>query len=346
MAFTGFAFSATADGPLPNALLSIPLILFESLDGQCSATLSIPAGRLQNAIAEWRQALDKLPPAKDCRPSALLPGAGEMLADQAWIARCQAALRAIADGRAEKLVLTRSRRIESRQQLAPVLIMSQLLRQQSDSLCYAFGNGQQVFLGATPERLVRLRHGQVDADALAGTAWADSAALAGAKNRHEQSLVVRAVCAALAPLVTTPPASSPPLEHAAGHLRHLRSRITATARPDTSLFDLIAALHPTPAVGGYPGAAALAWLEAHGERRNGWYSGGIGYMDQDGDGEISVALRSALIDGRTAILQAGAGIVAGSDPANELAETEAKLATITAALQAVDSQPGEATGTR
>lgn len=345
LAFTGFAFAAEAEGPLPNAVLSIPAILLESRDGQCTATLSLPAGRHHAAAAEWRQWLDRLRPDDTRQAADLLPPASEMLSDQAWLARCQAALRAIADGRAAKLVLTRSRRLDSRRCLAPAAILARLLVQQPDSLCYAFGNGQQVFLGATPERLVRLQHGRIDADALAGTAWADSPALAGAKNRHEQALVADAICAALVPLVSAPPTSSSPHEQVAGHLRHLRSCITANARPTTSLFDLLAALHPTPAVGGHPTAAALAWLAAHGEQRSGWYSGGIGYMDQDGDGEISVALRSALLDGRMAILQAGAGIVTGSDPANELAETEAKLGTIMAALVG-GGERAPATGTR
>ena len=121
-------------------------------------------------------------------------------------------------------------------------------------------------------------------------------------------------------------------EHPAGQLRHWRSSIVGTARPGSSLFDLVRALHPTPAVGGFPSAAAQSWLAAHGEQRHAWYSGGFGILSPEGDGEFSVALRSALLDGNRALLQAGAGIVAGSDPVQELAEIEAKLGTLLAAL--------------
>ena len=345
VAFAGFAFAPGDEGPLPNALLTIPGILLESLDGCCTVTLSIPAGRREQAIGEWGQWLEQLPRRRVAQPVELLPRPAEMLADQAWIARCRNALRAIASGRLDKLVLTRSRQLEDRHEIAATTLLEALLAQQPDSLIYAFGNGRQVFLGATPERLVRLQRGHLDADALAGTAWAGEPELTGAKNRHEQSLVVRAVGAALAPLASTPLVISGAHEQPAGHLRHLRSRITAEALAGTTLFDLLTALHPTPAVGGYPTAAALAWLAEHGEQRHGWYSGGIGYLDQDGDGEFSVALRSALLSGRKALLQAGAGIVAGSDPGSELAETEAKFGTIMEAFAASGQGTTQVTGT-
>jgi isochorismate synthase EntC len=137
----------------------------------------------------------------------------------------------------------------------------------------------------------------------------------------------------LLPFCTQLPEVSPVQTHSAGHLLHLRSEISALAKPGTRLFDLVRALHPTPAVGGYPSVAALDWLRAHKEQRPGWYSGGLGCLDPIGNGEFSVALRSALVDGKVACLQAGAGIVAGSQPEQELAETEAKIGTLLAALQ-------------
>ncbi|HRF74871.1 MAG TPA: chorismate-binding protein, partial [Accumulibacter sp.] len=118
-----------------------------------------------------------------------------------------------------------------------------------------------------------------------------------------------------------------------GELQHLRTRITGRLRAGVGLFDLVAGLHPTPAVGGSPGSAARQWLRRHGDRRGAWYTGGVGWIDRDGDGEVVVALRCARIKGRAAELFAGAGIVAGSDPTQELAETEAKLSVISAELR-------------
>lgn len=340
-AFAGFAFAADNDSPLPNALLAIPAILLENLKGDCSAILTIPVGRLRQAAAEWQRLL-----ASPARRSAarLCPSYPETLAERAWIARVNAALRHIDSRQVDKLVLSRCRKIEAVQPFSPAYILGQLVVQQPDSLIYAYGNAQHTFLGATPERLVRLSHSQVDADALAGTAWPGSVELGGEKNRREQSLVVRAVCEALAPLCNTPPVIGSISEHPAGQLRHLRTRISAQALPGTTLFDLVRTLHPTPAVGGFPAGAALDWLAAHGEQRPGWYSGGFGLLSPDGDGEFSVALRSALLAGHTAELQAGAGIVAGSDPQQELDELEAKMGTLLAALGAVTEASRNGTG--
>ena len=334
LAFSGFAFDETSDTPLPNALLTIPAILLENIGGSCTVTLTTPVARLAQAIGDWQQ---QLTPAPLTPVGKIIAVPAAMLADRAWIARVNAALRDIQLGTLSKLVLSRQRRIESTQPFSPRQLLGQLIQQQPGSLIYAYGTRQQYFLGATPERLVQLNNCQIRADALAGTAWAGSAELAGEKNRHEQSLVVAAVRTALLPFCTQPPEVSPVQSHPAGHLLHLRSEISAQAQPGTRLFDLVRALHPTPAVGGYPAAAALNWLGAHKEQRPGWYSGGLGSLDPMGNGEFSVALRSALVDGKLASLQAGAGIVAGSQPEQELAETEAKIGTLLAALQ---TEPG------
>lgn len=328
LAFSGFAFGTDNCSPLPNALLAIPAILLESIGGACSVTLSSPAWRITQALAEWPNWLLRGAPR---HATEILLGGAEPLAERAWMARVLVALRDIAAGSIDKVVLTRCRQVEANKVFSPAAILAALNVQQPESLVYAYGDGRQVFLGATPERLVRKNGHRIDVDALAGTAWPGSPTLADGKNRHEQSLVVRAVVDALAPWCETLPEIGLAEEHPAGRLSHWRSRITATTG-DSSLYNLVRALHPTPAVGGFPSAAAHQWLLTHNEPRHGWYSGGIGLLTPDGDGEFSVALRSALIDGRHATLQAGAGIVAGSNPEQELAETEAKLGTLFAAL--------------
>ncbi|MCW8836559.1 MAG: chorismate-binding protein, partial [Rhodospirillales bacterium] len=89
----------------------------------------------------------------------------------------------------------------------------------------------------------------------------------------------------------------------------------------------------TPAVGGVPRDNALAWMAGNGEQRHGWYTGGFGWVDRDGDGEISVVLRCALLQGNCAEVSAGAGIVADSDPTSELEETDLKLRAMLEALE-------------
>ena len=336
LAFCGFAFAEQNEAPLPNALLAIPALILETRAGRCRAILSTTVEQIAGAAAGWQALLGNPAPLPALH---LLPAADQTLADRAWIARVRAALRDIGSGRVDKIVLARSRHLEAAAPVAPATLLAALNAQQPEAMIYACGTGHATFLGATPERLVRLAGRQLSADALAGTAWPGSPDLGGTKNRHEQALVADAIMAALARCCVGAPQAGPLEVHAAGHVSHLRTRISGVTAPGVTIFDLLRAVHPTPAVGGFPAAVAGSWLAAHGELRHGWYSGGFGTLTPDGSGEFHGALRSALISGRHIELQAGAGIVAGSDPELELAETDAKLATLHAAL----STPPECT---
>ncbi|MEF8732349.1 MAG: isochorismate synthase [Candidatus Accumulibacter meliphilus] len=369
-AHIGFAFSEntesaadTADD-LPNARLLVPAILLANRAGRCTATFSCAVREGESAIERWRSALraaqspDRAPERTPAPAAAasLVHRRSATLADRAFLARARAALAAIAGGGVDKLVLARSVYVDSAKRIDPAAVLAALADRHPECAIYGVGEHEQCFLGATPERLVSLRHGVVEADALAGTAWLAAASAAGErsslalrddKNTREQQLVVDAVRAALTPLCAAlaPPTAAEVLQ--LRELQHLRTRVRGCLRPGVGLFDLIARLHPTPAVGGAPAEAAGQWLRRHGDRRGAWYSGGLGWIDRDGDGEVVVALRCAHIKDRQAELFAGAGIVAGSDPTQELAETEAKLAVIADALrqplrQALHSAPCQA----
>lgn len=345
-AFIGFAFDEQARGELPNALLAIPAIALHSRSGRSWAILTTVAGAATEAIDQWRALLSA--PA-GAGVNALAPRPCHPLAERAWLARVEAALRDIAAGRLDKVVLARSVKQGAALPIAAAPVLAALISKQPTATIYAHARRQRVFLGASPERLASLSGRRAEADALAGTAWPGacppSGALEGDKNMREQQLVVDAVRAALAPLCTDLEAAAPPGILHLPRLSHLHSRLAGEAKPGITLFDLVRSLHPTPAVGGSPTAVALDWLRAHGETRGAWYSGGIGHIDADGDGEIAVALRCALISGREAELYAGAGIVSGSQAAQELAETEAKLATMRDALDCQAAADLERTGT-
>jgi isochorismate synthase EntC len=113
-------------------------------------------------------------------------------------------------------------------------------------------------------------------------------------------------------------------------VQHLCTELRARRRTSApvSLLELVARLHPTPAVGGAPRDAALDWLARHESVARGWFAGPVGFLQSDGDGEFAVALRSALVRGRHATAWAGAGIVARSEPKAEFTETELKLRTV------------------
>ena len=121
------------------------------------------------------------------------------------------------------------------------------------------------------------------------------------------------------------PSAEPGLVKVA-NIQHLATPIHAQLAEPRSAIELAGLLHPTPAVGGEPREPAAGGRSRELEEMDrGWYAGPVGWMDAAEDGEFCVALRSALLRDRTAHLYAGGGIVADSDPAAELAETELKL---------------------
>ena len=116
------------------------------------------------------------------------------------------------------------------------------------------------------------------------------------------------------------------------HLVHLHTPVVGQLDRDRHVLELVAALHPTPAVGGTPTDDAVAWIAGHEPTARGWYAAPVGWFDAAGDGEFAVAIRSGLCAGATVALYAGAGLVEGSDPTSEWHETEVKLAALTGAL--------------
>lgn len=341
LAHLGFAFDEESRESLPNARLVVPALLLESRAGRRHLTLSCATRDGENAVGRWEEIAGAV---GSPQAGATAPGEAAALLERAYLARVRAALAAIGERGLEKVVLARSSLYEADRPIGIPALLKTLERRHPGCTIFAVGHATGCFAGATPERLVRLKDGEAQADALAGTAWLGNSrrpgalALQGDKNSREQQLVVDAVRAALAPLCTAldGPGAAEVLQ--LRELQHLRSRIGGVLHPGVGLFDLVAALHPTPAVGGSPARAAGRWLASHGERRPAWYTGGMGWIDRRGNGEVAVPLRCAEISGRHARLFAGAGIVAGSDPAQELAETEAKFGTMRQALAEASGQ--------
>ncbi len=364
-AHLGFAFNDNDREELPNARLCVPSILLQNRAGRSTATFSCSVRDSHHALARWREELSsqtyKLSASGTPLKSAIRPGPDALnrqpapLIDRAFLARAGAARHDIVRGKMQKVVLTRRVRFEAAHAIPVAPLLAALARRHPECTIYGIGqhDSASAFIGATPERLVALHNGVVRADALAGTAWlsdssatpraasasdsiapqAGSLTLQGDKNSHEQQLVVDAVRAALAPLCATLDLPQAPEIMQVRELQHLRTRIAGRLRDGIDLFDLLAHLHPTPAVGGSPSATARQWLNAHGEQRGAWYTGGIGWIDRNGNGEVAVPLRCANVKGSQADLFAGSGIVAGSDPKQELAETEVKLGAMIDALQ-------------
>lgn len=203
-----------------------------------------------------------------------------------------------------------------------------------------------TLLGASPELLVRREGSRVEAMPLAGSlprrgdldrAGATALLMASAKDRAEHEYVVTDLRARLGELCEEVEVHDIEVV-ATDSMWHLATRITARLRaaslhaPDGSALALARLVHPTPAVGGVPTRAARQLIASLEPAPRGWFAGAVGWVDASGDGEFALTLRSGLLSGAALDLWAGAGIVAGSDPGAEVAETGAKLSTMTAAV--------------
>ncbi len=249
-----------------------------------------------------------------------------------------AATELIGEGELSKVVLAREIVVEAASAHDPAAVFGALREQFPSCFCFCCGTPQAAFLGASPELLVRRSGAGVSTVALAGSTRRSSdpavddhlgeQLLRSDKNRREQRIVAERIVRTLRPhAVWVETAEEPELIKVA-NIQHLATPVLAQLAESHSAVELAGLLHPTPAVGGEPwvrAAAAIADLE---RMDRGWYAGPVGWMDATEDGEFCVALRSALLRDREAHLFAGVGVVAGSDPEAELAETEVKLGAI------------------
>lgn len=253
-------------------------------------------------------------------------------------------LERIAAGEFEKIVLARAIDLEADRPLHPLTVLNGLRQRFPD--CYAFsaaGGAGASFIGAAPERLVRVSQGVVETEALAGSARrgasaSEDAALAAALQRSEKDLrehrhVIDSILRRVEPLGVCLEFPDTPGLRKLANVQHLHTPMRAPLPEGVRLLDLVAALHPTPAVGGSPRAAAVAAIRGLEGFPRGLYAGALGWINARGGGEFFVGLRSALVESAKARVYAGAGIVAGSEPEREFAETELKFQALLAALR-------------
>ena len=252
-----------------------------------------------------------------------------------WDGAVAGALAAIAEHGIEKVVLAREVTVDADADFDVRTVLRRLRAQQPGCFVYADGG----FVGATPELLVR-RHGRrIESRPMAGTAPGSVAAevartlAASNKDAREHRFVVDAVRDALSPVTSALDVSEVPEVEHFGNLAHLVTPIRGDlADPSLDALSLARRLHPSPAVGGTPTDAALRVIDALEPFDRGPYAGPVGWVDARGDGAFAVALRGAQLDGTHAVLRAGAGIVAGSDPEAEWLETAAKFEPMLRAL--------------
>jgi len=254
------------------------------------------------------------------------------------------ASRRVKAGALRKVVLARTIEVRAERELDPRRLAHRLRAVAPHAYTFIAPAGDGVLVGASPELLVSRHGSEVRANPLAGSAPragdpvedranADRLA-ASAKDREEHRVVVEAVAATLEPVCETLTWDPEPVLQETPNVWHLSTRFRGRLRePAPTALDLARSLHPTPAVGGEPGDAALATIAQLEGFDRGAYAGPVGWVDADGNGDWAIALRCALLEGDRAILYAGAGIVGASDPAAELEETERKFGAFLDALR-------------
>ncbi|GAB3470150.1 isochorismate synthase DhbC [Actinophytocola sediminis] len=240
-----------------------------------------------------------------------------------------------------KVVLSRVRELTSTHRIDARELLVALVDRHPYGYTFGVGLGDRTLLGASPELLVSRRGTVMLANPLAGSAPRDrdpvrdgrnaTALLASVKDRREHELVVTAVADGLAPLCRRIVVPTPELLPTRT-MWHLSTRITAEVPIEVSALDIAVALHPTPAVCGDPTPQARALIRELEPFDRGFYTGLVGWTDATGDGEWVVAIRCGEVDGTRLRLYSGAGIVPGSTPDSELAETAAKFRTFLSAL--------------
>ena len=262
-------------------------------------------------------------------------------------------LSAIQEGRVEKAVLARTREVAPSWTTDTVAALAWLRRENARAHVFLFEpEPGRILLGAAPEILAEYRDGRFEATAVAGSIGRGSdpeedrglaaALLASSKDRTEHRLTVDEITEVLSGRLSALDVDPRPRVLTLARIQHLETRIRGRGSEAEDVLSLVEALHPTPAVCGRPKARALELIRESEPFDRGWYAGPVGWFDPAGDGDFVPALRSAVGDGRRWRLFAGAGIVEGSDPALEWAETALKFEPALRALRA--GAPGVARG--
>ena len=353
--FTAFAFDhSVGEGSLfPAATIFVPRWQVSRSGGKYGAVANVRVDAdadLDQLVGRVWAAYEKFSvfdyPEDASRPVetlAPLEVARRQVSEADFESSVTAALERIRAGAFEKIVLARAVELQADRPWEPLDALNRLRERFSGCFTFSYGGGAgRSFIGATPERLLQIREGKLLTEAIAGSAPRGETAredakharslLESEKDLREHACVRDSILRRLANCGVNGIAEAEPRLLPLANVQHLRTGISAEIAPEVHLLDVVAELHPTPAVGGTPREAAVPEIAALEGFDRGLFAGAIGWFNHLNDGDMIVGIRSALIEGQTARLYAGAGIVEGSDPAKELAETEIKLSAMLDAL--------------
>lgn len=263
-----------------------------------------------------------------------------------WIEAVKRARDEIRNNDIKKIVMAREMIVTLNNVPDLTSIINNLIQTQPNSYVFAFEKGEDCFIGASPERLVRIQDDRVLSTCLAGTAPRGNSKdederikeqlFHDSKNRDEHDYVVQMIRNSIQPFCHDLNIPNEPIVLSLKDLHHLYTPVTATLKEGATIFDFIKHLHPTPALGGEPKAESLAFIRQHERLDRGWYGAPLGWIDEKMNGEFAVAIRSGLIRKQIISLFAGCGVMKDSDPQLEYEETAVKFLPLFNALEAHD----------
>lgn len=349
--FTAFSFDDTVrtDAPFPAATVFLPRWQVARSKGKYGAVANLRVDadtdidhlvlRVWGAYRKF-SAFDYAPetPHAGVKSTTRIQSRRELVPGR-YPDAVKAALESIGRGDYEKIVLARGIELEADGPWRPLDTLNRLRERFSGCFTFSFGGGSaRSFIGATPERLLQIRNGRLLTEAIAGsaprgrTAGEDAkharALLDSRKDLREHVCVRDSILRRLARVGVEAKAEPEPQVLLLANVQHLRTRIEAAVGESVHLLDILPEMHPTPAVGGSPREQAVPCIADLEQIERGLYAGVLGWFNHLNEGEMIVGIRSALIEGRSARLYAGAGIVDGSDPEREMRETEMKLSAL------------------
>jgi menaquinone-specific isochorismate synthase len=344
VAFGSFAFSKTSRHP---SRLIVPEIVIGCRDGHSwltyitgDADAELTAEAAEAVLAAY---LEEVDPAREPHPADRLTAG--VLSEEEYLGAVASGVGHIQAGELSKLVLARDVVAELGSPVATAQVLRELAVRYEDCWTYSVDG----LIGSTPEMLIKVENSTAQARVLAGTldradapaddpGYAQRVLAGSAKQLHEHSIAIDSLTRQLEPFTSSMTSHSEPFVLQLPNVWHLASDVSARLSRDpdgavpTSLA-LAEALHPTAAVCGTPTTVAGALIRELEHLERGPYAGPVGWIDAEGNGEWGIALRGAVIESSTRVrLYAGCGIVEGSQPAAELAETWSKFRPMIEAL--------------
>ncbi|WP_035322454.1 isochorismate synthase [Peribacillus kribbensis] len=351
--FGGFSFDSEKENytlwdQFGDHLFYIPKYLLTIQEGQAYLTANLLVDGTADPAAEWEERNRELESIMEAAKNEKLILDANPLVEQTaiypaeWKQAVQNVVDQIRTTELEKVVLARETRMKFQNEIQPEAVLKRLMDEQATSFIFCLESGSDFFIGASPEQLIKKDGNQIYSACLAGsiargkTSEEDEALgselLDDSKNRNEHEYVVSTIRNALEPVSMELDIPSSPVLMKTKHIQHLFTPVEGVCKPAVSVFDCVALLHPTPAMGGVPTQLALEKIEELEAMERGFYASPLGWSDGFGNGEFAVGIRSALVQGKEASLFAGCGVVGESVPQSEFIETSIKFKPMLSAL--------------